>query len=195
MAVPLVVIDDHRLVAGPLVTVLTPLLAEHGFAVRPLAATVAAAGVADPAGVAVCDVVLGAGLSGAAAVTALVERGWRVLLMSGYAPEEQVLDAIAAGAAGYVEKSEDPLGLVAAVRSVAASGLHLSAALAALFYADLRRRPAPSCPPSTSGCCAPSCRVSPPNARRPPPGSARPRSARRSRGSSPPRSPGGATTN
>jgi DNA-binding NarL/FixJ family response regulator len=143
VAVPVAVIDDHRLVAGPLVTVLTPMLAGYGFAVRPLAVTVAAAGVADPWGVAVCDVILGAGVSGSAAVTALVERGWRVLLMSGYAPEEQVLDAIAAGAVGYVEKSEDPLGLVAGVRSVADTGLHLSAALAALFYADLRRRPRP----------------------------------------------------
>ncbi|WP_432840723.1 response regulator [Dactylosporangium sp. CA-092794] len=141
MVVPVVVVDDHRLVAGPLVTVLTPLLAPHGFAVRPLATTVAAAVAVAPAGIAVCDVILGAGASGAQAVRILVEHGWRVLLMSGYAPEEQVLDAIAAGAAGYVEKSEDPAVLVAAVRAVGADGWYLSPALAAMLYADLRRRP------------------------------------------------------
>jgi DNA-binding NarL/FixJ family response regulator len=132
------------MVAGPLVAVLTPLLAEHGFAVRPLAPTVAAALASGPPGIAVCDVILNVGVSGADAVRALAAAGWRVLLISGYAPEEQALDAIAAGAAGYLEKSEDPAGLVAAVRTVAADGRHLSAALAAMFYADRRRRPLPA---------------------------------------------------
>ncbi|WP_433608051.1 DNA-binding response regulator [Dactylosporangium sp. CA-139114] len=144
MAGPVVVVDDHRLVADPLVTVLTPLLAGHGFTLRPLATSVAACLASGPPGLAVCDVILETGLSGAEAVKALVAHRWRVLLISGYAPEEQTLDAIAAGAAGYVEKSEDAAGLVAAVRAVDADGLHLSAALAAMFYADLRRRPLPS---------------------------------------------------
>ncbi|MEV8512225.1 response regulator [Dactylosporangium sp. NPDC051484] len=143
-AVPVVVVDDHRLVAGPLVGVLGLLLARHGFAVRPLVPTVSAAIASGPAGIAVCDVILGPGTSGPESVRALAEHDWRVLLMSGYAPEEQVLDAIAAGAAGYVEKSEDPAGLVAAVLTVHDSGLHLSTALAAMFYADLRRRPLPA---------------------------------------------------
>jgi DNA-binding NarL/FixJ family response regulator len=143
VAVPVVVVDDHRLVAGPLVTVLAPMLAEHGFALRPLVTTVAAAVTGGPPGIAICDVILNSQVSGARAVAALVEYGWRVLLISGYAPEEQVLDAIAAGALGYVEKSEDPSGLVAGVRAIEAEGRHLSAALAAMFYADLRRRPLP----------------------------------------------------
>ncbi|MFI5909662.1 response regulator [Dactylosporangium sp. NPDC051541] len=143
MAVAVVVVDDHRLLAAPLVTVLTPLLAGHGFAVRPLATTVTAAVASGPPGIAICDVILEVGASGADAVRALIGAGWRVLLMSGYAPEEQALDAIAAGAAGYVEKSEDATALVAAVRAVAGHGRHLSAALAAMFYADLRRRPLP----------------------------------------------------
>ncbi|WP_433059853.1 response regulator transcription factor [Dactylosporangium sp. CS-033363] len=144
MAGAVVVVDDHRLVAGPLVTVLTPLLAAHGFTLRPLAATVAACIASGPPGLAVCDVILGAGASGAEAVKELVAHRWKVLLISGYAPEEQVLDAIAAGAGGYLEKSEDPAGLVAAVRAVDFEGLHLSAALAAMLYADLRRRPRPA---------------------------------------------------
>jgi DNA-binding NarL/FixJ family response regulator len=138
-----VVVDDHRLLAGPLVTVLTPLLAEHGFTVRPLAASVAAAVESGPPGIAVCDVMPGVGPSGAGAVAALVAHGWRVLLISGYAPEEQALAAVAAGACGYVEKSEDPAGLVAAIRVVDADGRHLSAALAAMLHADVRRRPLP----------------------------------------------------
>jgi DNA-binding NarL/FixJ family response regulator len=151
VAVPVVVVDDHRLLAGPLVTVLTPMLAGHGFALRPLAPTVSAAVASGPPGIAVCDVILGAGASGAEAVRVLAGHGWRVLLMSGYAPEEQVLDAIAAGAAGYLEKSEDPAGLVAAIRAVHGSGRHLSAALAALFYADLRRRPLPAAAELSAG--------------------------------------------
>src|SRR6185312_6709652 len=124
-----VVVDDHRLLAGPLVTVLTPMLAAHGFALRPLAPTVNAAVASGPPGIAICDVILEIGASGADAVRALTATGWRVLLMSGYAPEEQVLDAIAAGAAGYVEKSEDPAALVTAVRAVDGEARHLSAAL------------------------------------------------------------------
>ncbi|GAA2639820.1 hypothetical protein GCM10010399_86610 [Dactylosporangium fulvum] len=143
MAVPVVVVDDHRMVGVPLVAALTPALAAHGFRVLPLAVTVAAVGRTTAPGVAVCDVILDGGVSGAAAVEALAGRGWRVLLMSGAAPEEQVLDAVAAGARGYLVKSDDPGSLVAAILAVAATGRHLSPSLAALLYADLGRRPEP----------------------------------------------------
>jgi DNA-binding NarL/FixJ family response regulator len=140
----LVFIDDEGLVAGALVTVMTPDLVAHGFTVRPLAAAVAEVGPPTGRGVAVCDVSLRTGPTGAEAAAALVAGGWRVLLISGRASADAVLDAVAAGARGYVEKvPDDRDALLAAIVDVANHGWHLGPALAEVLYPDLLRSPLP----------------------------------------------------
>jgi DNA-binding NarL/FixJ family response regulator len=90
--------------------------------------------------VVVCDLHL-PGLSGGRAVAYLVDRGFRVLATSGAATSEEVLDAIASGARGFVEKSASPHTFIPAVRAVAADGHHISVRLAGYLLEDGRRRP------------------------------------------------------
>ncbi len=135
-----VFVDDDRLVADPLVTVLGPRLRRRGFSVLPLVSDLVHVPQVDAPGVAVCDVVLRHGLSGPAAVARLVESGWAVLLISGRAPSAQVLESICAGARGYLEKSALPEELELAIVDLARMGWHLSAPLAAMLYTDLHRR-------------------------------------------------------
>ncbi|WP_157431554.1 LuxR C-terminal-related transcriptional regulator [Actinomadura hibisca] len=135
----IVFVDDHLMVVQPLVAWLIPHLAARGHRMLPPAADVTAVGPAGPSGgVAVCDVVLKVGPSGSDAVRHLRGLGWRVLLLSGHAPAGQVLEAVAEGAHGYVEKSQPSEELAAAIETVAAGRLHLSSALADLFYGGLR---------------------------------------------------------
>ncbi len=139
-----ILIDDHPLVGGPLTEALAPRLRARGFAVLPSVRSVAEVPRTDTVGVAICDVRLRAGgPSGAAAVRMLTSLGWRVLLLSGEAQPAEVLDAIAAGARGYIEKSAVPSALIEPVVAAARGGHHLSLELARLLYADLHRRKLP----------------------------------------------------
>lgn len=129
--------EDHPLIWRSLTT----LLEEAGFTV--VSATAFVEGLAKSADfdVVVCDLHLPSGCSGAAAVELLSQNGWPVLAMSGVATRDMVLDAIAAGARGFVEKSEDPSNFVAAVATVASGGCHISARLAGYLLEDFARRP------------------------------------------------------
>jgi DNA-binding NarL/FixJ family response regulator len=84
------------------------------------------------------------GLSGPDAVAALRGRGSAVLVLSADGTRQGVLEAIAAGAAGYVTKDADPGDILAAVRAVAAGGSYVSPTLASFLLeaADLSARPA-----------------------------------------------------
>ncbi len=84
------------------------------------------------------------GLSGPDAVAALRGRGSAVLVLSADGTRQGVLDAVAAGAAGYVTKDADPTDIVAAVRAVAAGGSYISPTLASFLLeaADPSARPA-----------------------------------------------------
>jgi DNA-binding NarL/FixJ family response regulator len=63
----------------------------------------------------------------------------RVLIMSASGRPEDVLGAINIGASGYVTKQASPLMFLAAVESVAAGGFALSAQLADILHAAMRR--------------------------------------------------------
>ncbi|MFF7334007.1 response regulator [Streptomyces sp. NPDC008150] len=94
-----------------------------------------------PADVAVCDLHL-PGLSGADAVGHLVGRGLPVVATTGAAMREEALEAIAAGARGFIEKR----GLAtdrfaAAALAVADGGCYADAHLAGYFLDDLDRNP------------------------------------------------------
>lgn len=82
------------------------------------------------------------GRSGADGVRFLSERGISVLVVSASAHRDDVLDAIAAGASGYLTKDADGPELVGAVREVAAGRSHVSPTLAGYLMHGKRRDPA-----------------------------------------------------
>jgi DNA-binding NarL/FixJ family response regulator len=76
------------------------------------------------------------GRAGPDGVRYLTGRGASVLVVSAFAARDDVLNAVAAGARGYVSKETDGPGLLAAVRDVAAGGSHVSPTLAGHLMAD-----------------------------------------------------------
>jgi DNA-binding NarL/FixJ family response regulator len=86
-----------------------------------------------------CDVVvldLGLpGLSGANAVAHVRGRGPAVLVVSAESSRSAVLDAMGAGASGYLTKSSEPEEIATAVRHVAGGGTYVSPTLAAYLLA------------------------------------------------------------
>jgi two-component system nitrate/nitrite response regulator NarL len=104
------IVEDHVLLS----TTLSMALRGHGIESRrcdgatPEAVRVAASGVAP--GVALVDVDLGSGpngepRSGIDLVPVLVGDGWRVVVMTGSAPEAEIAKAVTAGAVGWVHKT------------------------------------------------------------------------------------------
>ncbi|CAO5156560.1 Response regulator containing a CheY-like receiver domain and an HTH DNA-binding domain [Frankia sp. AiPs1] len=130
------------------------IVEDHPITTESLAARFAGAGFSvlapaprledlDPAAapdVVVCDLHL-PGLSGAAAVAELHGRGLLVLATSGVATPDEVLDAIAARAHGFVDKAAPSHQFVPAVTAVAAGSYHVSTRLAGFLLEDSLRRP------------------------------------------------------
>lgn len=79
-------------------------------------------------------------LSGAAAVAHLVANDHRVLVISAASEREAVVDAIAAGAGGFLSKNADPNEVVSAIRIVAGGGTYVSPTLASYLLHDARQQ-------------------------------------------------------
>ncbi|MEV7803257.1 LuxR C-terminal-related transcriptional regulator [Microbispora sp. NPDC088329] len=142
---PLVIlVENLGLVARSLDDMVRPRLLEYGFRVLDPVPGVEKVPPITTRGLAICDVDLRPGLSGADAVRRLGSQGWSVLLISGQASAAQVLDAIAAGAHGYIDKSSpDEARLIEAIATAADGRKHLSPVLAAMFYEDKQQRRLP----------------------------------------------------
>jgi DNA-binding NarL/FixJ family response regulator len=79
------------------------------------------------------------GLSGAAAVTHLCARGQSVLVVSASEAPADVIEAIGAGARGYLTKQAEEAEIVGAIRAVAEQRTYVSATLASyLLQAPIR---------------------------------------------------------
>ena len=78
------------------------------------------------------------GVSGADAVRQLHERGATVLVVSAAGAQKDVVDAIAAGAGGYLTKSSEPDEITNAIRVVAAGDTYVSPTLAAYLLRAAR---------------------------------------------------------
>ncbi|MGW1891451.1 response regulator [Streptomyces sp. NPDC002004] len=132
MTIRLLLADDHPVVRAGLRAVLA---AETDFEIVAEAATaehaveLAAAGDAD---VVLMDLQFGAGMHGAEATAAITGRAGapRVLVLTTYDSDADILAAVEAGAAGYLLKDAPPEELAAAVRTAAAGQSALAPAVA-----------------------------------------------------------------
>jgi DNA-binding NarL/FixJ family response regulator len=78
------------------------------------------------------------GVRGKEAVSELCEKGLKLLVVSAAGGRRDVLDAIAAGAAGYLTKSAEPAEITRAVAIVAKGETYVSPALASFFLDSAR---------------------------------------------------------
>ncbi|MFB7514820.1 response regulator [Streptomyces sp. NPDC056144] len=143
MTIRLLLADDHPVVRAGLRAVLDT---EPDFAVVAEAATaeraveLAAAGGVD---VVLMDLQFGAGMHGSEATAAItaVPGGPKVLVLTTYDTDADILAAVEAGASGYLLKDAPPEELAAAVRTAAAGQSALAPAVAHRLM-DRMRTPA-----------------------------------------------------
>jgi len=79
--------------------------------------------------VVILDLVL-PGISGPEAVTALRDRGAKVLVLSAFGRRDNVINAMAAGASGYLTKQAEYEEITAAIKVLSRGGSYVSATLA-----------------------------------------------------------------
>jgi DNA-binding NarL/FixJ family response regulator len=130
------IVDDHPIVADSL----TSRLRESGHEIVSVVAMVEDPQLDLAVDVVVCDLNL-PGRSGADAIAHVASANPRVLACSGVAPEQAVLDVVAAGAAGFVPKTAAAQVFVSAVEAVARGDRFVSEYLAACLLADADARP------------------------------------------------------
>ncbi|MDN3294021.1 response regulator transcription factor [Streptomyces ficellus] len=141
MTIRLLLADDHPVVRAGLRAVLDT---EPDFAVVAEAATAErAVELAHGADVALMDLQFGAGMHGAEATAAITARPGapRVLVLTTYDSDADILAAVEAGASGYLLKDAPPEELAAAVRTAAAGRSALAPAVAHRLL-DRMRAPA-----------------------------------------------------
>lgn len=144
MTIRLLLADDHPVVRAGLRAVLE---AEPDFAVAAEAATAErAVELAASAGVDVVlmDLQFGSGMHGSAATALITARPTapRVLVLTTYDTDADILAAVEAGASGYLLKDAPPEELAAAVRTAAASTSRRWRRMVALRLMDRMRTPA-----------------------------------------------------
>ncbi|MFD5418954.1 response regulator [Streptomyces sp. NPDC127069] len=143
MTIRLLLADDHPVVRAGLRAVLDT---EPDFAVVAEAATAERAvelAASEPVDVVLMDLQFGAGMHGSAATAAITGRPGapRVLVLTTYDTDADILAAVEAGASGYLLKDAPPEELAAAVRTAAAGQSALAPAVA-LRLMDRMRTPA-----------------------------------------------------
>jgi len=83
------------------------------------------------------------GIEGSAGVAHVCELGYSALVLSAAGAPDDVVDAIAAGAAGYLTKDADSQEIERAVRAVAGGQTYVSPTLASYLLRAARSSPAP----------------------------------------------------
>jgi len=78
------------------------------------------------------------GVSGSEAVRHVTSTGAATLVVSAQGRQHDVLDAISAGASGYVTKNAEPREIVEAIRTIAEGGTYVSATLASYLLMAAR---------------------------------------------------------
>ncbi|SDG20703.1 DNA-binding response regulator, NarL/FixJ family, contains REC and HTH domains [Sinosporangium album] len=131
------IVDDHPLARDWLMRELT----RAGHTIAAVVANVERLDPGQEVDLVICDHSLPNGRSGTAAVEYLIRREYRVLSASGVAKTEAVLDAVGAGACGFINKNQEVEDYARAVAAVLADGCYLSPLLAGFLLADAGRRP------------------------------------------------------
>jgi DNA-binding NarL/FixJ family response regulator len=139
-AIRVLIADDHRVLIGSL----RALLEHHGFEIVGEATTgeeaLAIAAKVHPH-VIVMDLEM-PGTGGLAAAHRMKQAApaAKVLILSAHDDESDVLEALnEAGVAGYLVKSDAPVELISAVRSVAVGKRYLSSAIAPIILGQLKK--------------------------------------------------------
>jgi DNA-binding NarL/FixJ family response regulator len=83
------------------------------------------------------------GIEGSAGVAHVCERGYKVLVLSAAGAPDDVVDAIGAGAAGYLTKDSDADEIARAARAVADGQTYVSPTLASYLLTAAKSSPAP----------------------------------------------------
>ncbi|GHE24953.1 DNA-binding response regulator [Streptomyces vinaceus] len=143
MTIRLLLADDHPVVRAGLRAVLDT---EPDFAVVAEAATAERAvelAASEPVDVVLMDLQFGTGMHGSAATAAITAAAGapRVLVLTTYDTDADILATVEAGASGYLLKDAPPEELAAAVRTAAAGQSALAPAVA-LRLMDRMRTPA-----------------------------------------------------
>ncbi len=136
MAIRVVVADDHQVVRQGLRTFLDVQDDIEVVGEAPDGDAAVAAAIETRPDVILLDLKM-PGVDGVAALRMLRERGSsaRVLVVTSFAELDAVVQAVRAGAAGYVNKDVDPAALAAAIRSVHAGHVLLTPEVAAALVA------------------------------------------------------------
>jgi DNA-binding NarL/FixJ family response regulator len=82
------------------------------------------------------------GMRGGQAVEHLCRRGMKVLVVSAQGERESVVDAMGAGASGYLTKSSEPAEITAAVRAIANGQTYVSPTLASYLLQSAKGKSA-----------------------------------------------------
>ena len=130
------IVDDHRLMLDGLTTWLKAEADD-------LDVTIAVTGFRElmrhpnfPVHVVLLDLDLGDDIPTSAKIVELAAAGVAVVVVSAFADPRRVRESVAAGALGYVPKSENAAEIVRAVRAAARGEGHITPALAAMLVAD-----------------------------------------------------------
>ncbi len=130
------VVDDHPVFRHGIAQVIE---SEDSFELVAVVAAVEDLTFEPPIEVVVLDLGL-PGLSGSEAVSHVRQHGAKVLVVSADGERRQVVDAIGAGAAGYLTKSSEPNEITEATKIVGDGGTYVSPTLASYLIATDRER-------------------------------------------------------
>lgn len=132
----LAIVDDHRLMLDGLRTWLRAEADDIRVDITVTTWDALLAHPAFPVDVVLLDLDLGDDVPAGAKIVRLSAAGVAVVVISTFADPRRVRDCVAAGALGYVPKTEDAGEIVRAVRAAAQGEGHVSPALAAMLAAD-----------------------------------------------------------
>ena len=140
----LAIVDDHRVVLDGLCTWLRAEAEDVAVVAAVTAWPELRAHPCWPPDVVLLDLDLGDDLPAVAKIVQLDAAGVHVVVMSAFGDPRHVRECLAAGALGYVPKSEDATEITRAVRAAARGEGHVTPALAAMLLAEVDAHPAPA---------------------------------------------------
>ncbi len=141
------IVDDHRLMLDGLTTWLRAEASDLDVVIAVTRVADLIADRAFPVQVVLLDLDLGDGIAPELKIVELIRAGVAVVVVSTFADPRRVRDCLAAGALGYVPKTERAGEIVQAIRAAARGEAHVTQALAGLMVQVQDELPVPSLSP------------------------------------------------